>query len=781
MVQAGGSGGVAGSGTSGGSTGSSIAGATSLGGASGSTRGGGAGTAASGSANVSGASGLPNGGSAGDSGGSAGAAARGGGAGVGPEPTGGQVRTIMSLDADWLFHYGDASGADGASFDDSTWRELSVPHDWAIEGPNPPANPFSESAATSGRGAYAPSGVAWYRKHFTLAGVPESSKVFIEFDGVMGNGTVYVNGTKIGNHPYGYVSFRYDISDAVKLGADNVVAVETDTSSQPASRFYAGAGIYRHVRMIATDPVHIGQYATFVSTPAPTTTSATVHVTTTVSNAGTTSASVGVTGIVSAADGTETAPVTAPAQDIAAGSSADFTFDVPVSNPRLWDLATPNMYQLLTSVQVDGKTVDDDVTSFGIRELKFDGGMTLNGKSVKFQGVCLHKDYHGLGLAVPQRAMQRRLAQLKTYGVNAIRTSHEPPSPELLELTDRMGFLVLDEFTDVWVSHKYTDVGDYAAYFNKAASAPTGMPLVPEVSGVTNASASWWQVDLTGWIMRDRNHPSVALYSMGNEIRDSLSTRTPILTKMVAMSHAIDPSRNVTQAIFQPSDNGDIGAATNDLLDVWGDNYHVDDALTALENAPTKSGLLTEMGTETSTWATVKANAGLTGLFMWTGVDYLGEADGAWPTIGADSGILDAMGTPKAIAFSWQSTWGAPKTTFDTGVTAGKVVLTTDHSSITTDWNDIAYVRAAVPGETAAVTFSLTGPGTILAVDSGSMTQESFRGDTRNAYGHLAFAIVGATGPGTITVTAKSSGLTDGSVTVEAMTGNFVPCSGTCD
>ncbi len=760
-------------------------GATAAGGGSGVSGTGGSaagkrgGSSAGGEGNTVGGGGNAN---AGMGGTTAGAAGGNAGSGAGGTLETGRVRTILHFDGGWAFHYGDASGADGAAFADSGWRQLSVPHDWAIEGPNPPDNPFSSSAATTGRGGYLPSGVAWYRKHFTLGDVPAENKVFIEFDGVMGNSTVYVNGQKIGNHPFGYVSFRYDISAAVKFGAmDNVIAVKTDTTTQPASRYYAGAGIYRHVRLIATSTVHVEQYATFVTTPAPTTTSATVHVTTTVSNAGSASASASIEGVVSDPSGTALAPVTTAAQNIAPGSSADFTFDVAVDKPKLWDLANPNMYGLLTKVNVGGAVVDDDVTSFGIRELKFDGGMTLNGKSVKFQGVCLHQDYHALGLAAPQRAMQRRLAQLKSYGVNAVRTAHDPPSPDFLELTDRMGMLVLDEFTDVWVSHKYSDVGDYSAYFNKAATAPTGMPLVPEVAGVTNAGATWWQVDFTGWITRDRNHPSVALYSVGNEIRDSLSTRTPILTKMVAMSHALDPSRSDTQALFQPDTNGDIGSATNDLLDVWGDNYHVDSALTAMVNAPTKSGLLTEIGTETSTWATVKSNAALTGLFMWTGVDYLGEADAAWPTVGSTAGILDEMGTPKSLAFSWQSTWSAPKTTFSTGATAGKVVLTADHSTITTDWNDVAYVRAAVPDATAAVTFEVDGPGTLVAVDSASMTQETFRGNTRNASGNLAYAVVRATGPGSITVTAQSPGLSDGSVAVEATAGSFVPCSGTCD
>ena len=770
-----------------------VAGGTGTGGVGGTPTGG------TGTTRAGGASGAPAGGATGGTIGSAtggslsgagtaggagttGGAGAGGGGGALPPPATDRIRTIISFDRDWLFNYGDAPGADATSFVDTAWRKLNLPHDWAIEGPNPPANPFSSTAATTGRGGYVPSGVAWYRKHFTLPRTLAGRKVFIEFDGVMGNSTVYVNGTSIGNHPYGYVSFRYDVTANVKFTGDNVIAVKTDTSAQPASRFYAGAGIYRHARVIATDPVHVDQWATFVTTPAPTSTSAIVKVQTTVVNAGTASASVSVQGIVSDPSGTTLVPVPAPAQSVAAGASASFTLDVPVASPKLWDLKTPNMYQLVTNVQVDGSTVDDDVTPFGIREIKFNTGMTLNGTPLKFQGVCLHQDYHGLGLAAPQRAMQRRLAQLKLLGVNAIRTSHEPPSPEFLDLTDRMGFLVLDEFTDIWVGSKWGDTGDYSKYFSKTATTPTGMPAVPTATGVTSTGAPWWQVDFTGWIMRDRNHPSVALYSMGNEISDSFNVRTPILTKMVAISAFLDPSRGDTQALLSyGTDTTDVGAATNTLLNVWGTNYNVNTVLKGMVNAPTKSALITEMGTQTGTWAQVTANPGLTGEFMWTGADYLGEADKAWPKVGAEAGIMDELGLVKPGGYAWQTTWGMPKTTFSTGVVAGKVVLTADHTAIATDLNDVVFVRAAVPTATAPVTFSLTGPGTIVAVDSGSMTQETFRGDTRNAFGNFAYAIIQATGAGTITVIAKSAGLTDGSAIVTASEGTFVPCSGTCD
>ncbi|MGC4091224.1 MAG: glycoside hydrolase family 2 TIM barrel-domain containing protein [Polyangiaceae bacterium] len=731
---------------------------------------GGSGGASSGSGGGTSASGgsASNGGSS--AGGTTGAGGAQGSGGAPVDPN--RARVIMPLDRDWRFNKGSVTGAETATFADSGWRALNVPHDWSIEGP------FSETAPTTGRGGYVPAGIAWYRKHFTLPQSLSGRKVYVEFDGVMENSTVYVNGTKLGNHPYGYVSFRYDMTSQAKFGVDNVIAVQVDTSLQPNSRYYAGSGIYRHVRVLATDPVHVDQWATHVTTPQPTSASASVHVQTSILNSGSASASVSLQGVVSDSGGAALSPVSTPAQTIAAGASAEFSFDVTVANPKLWSPETPSLYQLVTKVMVGGKAVDDDATSFGIRSIAFSPttGMSINGKSTKFKGVCLHQDYHGLGVAAPQRAMQRRLAQLKLYGVNAVRTAHDPPSPDFLDLCDRMGILVMNEFFDVWSARKYSDVGDYSTYFNKAATSPTGMPAVPGAS-----APKWYEVDVTGIVMRDRNHPSVAIYSAGNEIRDSLATRTPLLTRMIAISHALDPDRPVTQGLFRPLDSGDVTGATRTLLDVFGGNYRSDEVLQAMSTSPAKAGVFTEMGTQTSTWATVTSNAGLTGSFMWTGVDYLGEADGAWPTMGADLGILDALGTPKSLAFSWQSTWGAAKTTFSTGAAAGKVVLSADHPSITTDLNDVAFVKAALPTATGAVTFSITGPGTIVAVDSGSQTQESFRGNTRNAFGNLAFAIVQATGPGTITVTAASAGLTSGSATIQASEGTFVPCSGACD
>ncbi|MFI5916243.1 glycoside hydrolase family 2 TIM barrel-domain containing protein [Dactylosporangium sp. NPDC051541] len=699
------------------------------------------------------------------------------------------TRSVLPFDQGWLFHYGDASGAQAPAYADTAWRHVDVPHDWSIEGPNPPADPFAQSAPSTGRGGYLPSGIGWYRKHFTLAATPADRKIFAEFDGVMANASVYVNGTLIGTHPYGYTSFRYDITAAAKTGgADNVIAVKTDTSQQPAERFYTGAGITRDVRLLTTDPIHVDQWATYVTTPQVSTAAATVHAQTTVVNNGNIAADVSVRGALRDPSGTALPTVTTGTKTIAAGAAATFAYDVPVSNPRLWDLQSPKLYSLTTSVLMSGTAVDDDVTSVGIRSLTFNAasGMSLNGKSVKFQGVALHQDYHALGTAVPQRAMQRRLAQLKALGVNAIRTAHDPPSPALLELTDRMGFLVLDEFFDVWTAHKYADVGDYAASFNRTAAAPTGTPAVPGATG----SVPWYQVDATSIVMRDRNHPSVAMWSTGNEIRDSLATRTPLLTRMVAISHALDPGRPVTQALFRPSDSGDVTGATRTIVDVFGGNYRPAEVIQAAGMAPARPGLFTEMGTDTSNWTTAKNTPSITGLFVWTGAAYLGEADGLWPSVESGFGLLDAVGTVRPIGYTWQKAWGAPITTPPaTGTTANRMLLTPDHTTVSTDNNDVSYVKATVAdasgrvvtGSSAAVTFTVSGPGVIVAVDSGSPAHESFRGNVRKAYQGIAYALVRATGPGTVTVTATAAGLTTGTTTLTGTTAPFVACTGSCD
>jgi beta-galactosidase len=669
---------------------------------------------------------------------------------------------VSTFDDGWLFNKGDASGAEQTGFADTSWRSLTVPHDWSIEGP------FDMNAATTGTGGYLPAGIGWYRKHFTLPSSLTGKRIFVEFDGVMAYADIYINGTKLGTRNNGYMSFRYEITAQAVIGGANVIAVRANNSSQPASRWYAGAGIYRHVRMIATDPVHVSQWATFVTTPTVSTASATVHVATTIQNQGTAAQSVTLQAVVTAPNGTALAPVTSAAQNVPAGMSVNFTVDVPVASPMLWSPTSPSMYTVTASVKAGTTTVDDDVVPFGIRTINYDpdNGFSLNGTATKLKGAGMHHDVSGLGSAVPMRAWQRRLAQMKQIGINAIRTSHNPYSPEFLDLADRMGFLVMDEFFDAWNGHKVT--GDFG--------------------GTTFTSSG--TTDLTDTLKRDRNHPSIVLYSIGNEIRDALSTQLSTAMSLTNICHMTDSTRPVTQALFRPKDNMYYPGNFVNVLDVFGANYRINEVAEACALTPHHAGIVTEGGTSTSDWSMITGNNQLTGEFIWTAFDYLGEADGMWPTVGSSTGIMDRLGTHKSGADSYQRLWSSnPVTTPAAGTTAAKVVATADHTAMVTDPNDVVYVKAAiadssnrtVTSSSAAVTFAISGPGTIIAVDSGSVTQESFRGTARNAYQGLAFAIVQATGAGTITVTASSSGLTAGSATVTASAGPFVPCSGTCD
>lgn len=706
--------------------------------------------------------------------GSGGEGGLGGFGGFGGAPVGGSsgsggaivataARIVQPFDADWRFTKGDPAGAQGSAFADSSWRVLDVPHDWSIEGPYDQANP------TGAAGGFLPAGVGWYRKHFTLPSSFAGKRIFIELDGVMANSTVYLNGTSLGTRPNGYVSFRYEMTSQAKLGGDdNVLAVRVDNSVQPASRWYAGAGIYRHTRLIVTSPIHTDKRSTYVTTPSVTAAAATVHLATTVVNQGTSASSVAVQATVVTPSGTRLPAVTTQAKSIAAAGSADFALDVTVPTPVLWTLDAPKLYQVETIILAESSTVDDEKTDFGIRTIAFDpvAGFSLNGKSLKLKGVCLHHDMSGLGVAVPQRAMQRRLAILKGLGVNAIRTSHNPVAPEVLDLFDRMGFLVMDELFDAWTAHK--EPGDYATYFK-----------------------TWSNTDLGDTLKRDRNHPSIVLYSIGNEIRDSLSTRLPIAKTLVALAHSIDPTRPVTQALFRPKDNGDYPGAMLDILDVFGANYRLAELIEALALTPKHAGVLTEKGPDPSDWTTISGNPQVTGEFVWTGADYLGEA-GSWPSIGFSTGLIDRVGTVKDMGYRYQAIWSStpvvrPKTSAGP---ATKIVLTVDHPVITTDWNDIAYVKASLTDAAGAVvtaasnpvTFALAGSALrMVAVDSGVNAPESYRGTTRNAFQGIAFALVQGTAAGSGTITASSPGLSSSSVTITANDEPFVPCSGSCD
>jgi beta-galactosidase len=450
-----------------------------------------------------------------------------------------------------------------SAFDDSAWRKLDLPHDWAIEGPFK-----QEYAGNTGKLQYW--GPVWYRKHLTLPASDLGRRLYLDIDGAMSNATVWCNGQFVGGWPYGYSSFRLDLTPYAKLGSDNVLAIRLDSPNK-FSRWYPGAGIYRNVWLVKTNPVHVGQWGTVVTTPQISAESATVAVTVTVANEGTapTQALVKTQVMFSGKPVTEL-----PAQTVQlpANGSSVVAAEVAVDKPQLWDTTTPNRYTAVTTVEVGGKVVDRYETVFGIRSIAFtaDNGFLLNGKRVQIKGVCNHHDLGALGAAWNTRAAQRQLEILKDMGCNALRTSHNMPAPELLDLCDAMGILVMDESFDCWKTSKTGN--DYATLFD-----------------------DWHEQDLRAEYRRDRNHPSVVMWSIGNEVRElkDAVAGPAIAAQLTAIAKSEDPTRPSTMGSHKPeaSYNG-----VQKAVGVMGMNYeHGDYAKFRIEN-PT----IPLIGSETS-------------------------------------------------------------------------------------------------------------------------------------------------------------------------------------
>lgn len=540
------------------------------------------------------------------------------------------ARVTLSFDNDWRFLKADATGAERPDFDDASWRRLDVPHDWSIEGP------FDEQNPTGGAGGFLPAGTGWYRKHFTLPDTETGRRFFIEFDGVMANSDVWINGFHLGHRPYGYVSFSYELTGHLNFGGQpNVLAVRADNSGQPASRWYSGAGVYRHVRLVTTDPVHVEHWGTFITTPKVAANEATVRVQSSAVNQGGGPRAVSLEIALLDPNGRTIRTVETKPQTIAANKSTDFQQEVVVRSPQLWDVEHPNIYRAVIRLRSGKETLDDEAVAFGIREFRFDAdtGFWLNGKNFKLKGVCLHADASAFGAAIPLRAWERRLATLRQLGVNAIRTAHNPPAPEFLDLCDRMGFIVMDELFDCWTVAK--NPFDYHLFFRE-----------------------WSSRDVRDTVRRDRNHPSIVIYSAGNEIHDTPKAELAkeILASLVATFHESDPTRPVTQALFRPNVSHDYDNGLADLLDVVGQNYRENEILAAHRQKPTRKILGTENGHDLSVWLALRDNAPYAGQFLWSGIDYLGESR-RWPVIANNSGLLDRTGMPKPLAFQRQSWW----------------------------------------------------------------------------------------------------------------------------
>ena len=555
-----------------------------------------------------------------------------------------------SFDADWLFHLGQVQGGQEVDFDDSGWRALDVPHDWSIE------LPYNENSAAESGGGYLDGGVGWYRKAFEVPSDAEGKKLYVQFDGVYMDSTVWLNGQEICARPYGYSSFECELTEHLNPAQENVLAVRVN-NELPTSRWYSGSGIYRHVWLKTVDPVHVAYMGGRITTPEITASSAEIAIEMTVENDGASSASVSLETQLMDEDGQLVATAMFSPVDIEAGQEAQLKSSASIDAPHLWSTDAPYLYSAVTTVSVDGEVVDTYGTPFGIRTFAFDAntGFSLNGKNMKLNGVCLHHDLGALGAAVNTRAMEKRFELLKEMGVNAIRTSHNPPAPEFLDLTDRMGFLVMDEAFDMWYGAKTKN--DYARFFRE-----------------------WADRDIGDMVMRDRNHPGIIIWSIGNEVPQA-GDQT-VAQQLIDAVREKDDTRVIGQAFAAFAyDEGTAG-----LEDVVGLNYHPD----LYDSQHAKHPTWKFFGSETSSafrsrgvynsnnnqspsydnswagwgqsaeasWKDVNTRPWIAGEFIWTGVDYIGEPTPyAWPSKSSYFGAIDTADFPKDIFYFYQSHW----------------------------------------------------------------------------------------------------------------------------
>ena len=588
-----------------------------------------------------------------------------------------QARQRDNFDKGWLFILGDSAQMATPTYNDNHWRKLCLPHDWAIEGDFYAGNPSG-----AGGGAL-PGGIGWYRKHFLLDCEAEpGGRYFIEFDGVYMNSTVYVNGQEVGHRPYGYSSFEYDITKYLKRG-DNVIAVKVDNSDQPNSRWYSGCGIYRHVWLTKTNAVHVKHWGVHVQTDAKT----------------------GQIKVEADVEGNNY-KVRNTVYD-ASGKEVG----LKVKNPHLWSVEDPYIYKVRTQVLVGGKVVDEVWTTTGFRDFKFDAetGFWLNGKNFKLNGVCEHHDFGCLGAAVNEDAMHRKLSKLKAMGVNSIRSSHNPPAPELLNMCDTMGIIVMDESFDMWRRKK--TAGDYARFFEE-----------------------WHERDLSDLILRDSNHPSILMWSIGNEVLEQWSSAdadeltleqanlilnaghdastlahgeemspNSLLTRHLAdIVKRYDTTRPILAGCNEPDPNNHL--FKSGAIDIIGFNYHHQWVKDVPKNFPGKPFIFSESvsalqtrgyykmpsdeitwapqewwlpytdpsymcsaydnmhaswsSTHEETWDVVKHNAFVGGQYIWTGFDYIGEPTPyGFPARSSYFGVIDLAGFPKDTYYMYQSEW----------------------------------------------------------------------------------------------------------------------------
>jgi beta-galactosidase len=539
-------------------------------------------------------------------------------------------RVVTPLADGWRFLQGDPEGAESATADDSAWQPVSVPHDWAIAGP------VDARARGAGENGFFPTGIGWYRRNLDVMPQP-GRRYFVEFDGIMERSGVWVNGQHVGYRPQGYVSLRYDITRYLRSDGPNVVAVRSDTAMAPSSRWYIGSGIYRHARLIETGALHITQGGAFVHTPRIDEAGALVAVSTEVENTTDTPLDARVEIVLTDPSGQEVARTTTAATRVDERRTALVAAELPLADPCRWHIGDPALYTATIRVLGPEGASDAEEVRFGIRQAEFraESGFWLNGENIKLKGVALHHDGGAVGAAVPRDVWRQRLTALQALGVNAIRTAHNVPSPEFLDLTDELGLLVMDELFDQWNVAKTPY--DYHQFFG-----------------------DWHKRDTADMIRRDRNHPSIVVWSAGNEIHD---TAYPVqakaaLTSILGVAHATDPTRPVTMGLFRPNVTGDYTNGFADMLDVVGQNYRENELIAAHKQDPQRMIVGTENGHNRTNWLPVRDYPAYAGMFLWTGIDYLGETNRAgWPFISRYTGLLDRTGLPHIRGFERQSWW----------------------------------------------------------------------------------------------------------------------------
>ncbi|NIJ45489.1 beta-galactosidase [Wenyingzhuangia heitensis] len=580
----------------------------------------------------------------------------------------------LNFNSNWLF-LKDSINGETAILNDDTWRKLDLPHDWAIEGS------FSNehNARTGGLPV---TGTAWYRKHFTIDEQYKHKIVSVEFDGAMNNAKVWLNGNYIGERPYGYIGFEFNLTPFLKFGQDNVLSVQLSPKDLSA-RWYPGAGIYRNVRLKINEPTHVPQWGTYITTPVVTKQKAEVHIETKILNSQNKPASILLETSILNSSGTVVS-TSEKLITINKKTSHKSKTIATVENPELWDLKTPNLYTAVNKISIDGIIVDEYETTFGIRTIRVtkEDGFTLNGKNIKFQGVCLHHDQGPLGAAINYRAKQRQLQIMKSMGVNALRTSHNPPSPEILKVCDELGIVVIVEAFDEWKLGKVEN--GYHLYFDK-----------------------WHEKDLRDMIKRDRNHPSVIMWSIGNEILEqSKKDGWKITKELNDICHDEDPTRPTTVGFnyFPAPFKNNLA----NYVDVVGMNYWPEEYSNILRDHPDMIVYGSETSSMTSSrgvyhlpidydekhetnhvssydvivgppWAyapdiefdALEKEPRALGEFIWTGFDYLGEPtpyggrdnstngywNDDWPSRSAYFAPVDLCGFPKDRYYLYQSQW----------------------------------------------------------------------------------------------------------------------------